>query len=287
LGFYPQPNDWSCGPFALKHALVALGRLVDEDKIATIARTHWWSGTDEIRLARAARAFDCDLESVRTLDADKARGILVKKLRGGSPVLLCVDQWEHWITVVGHETSKFVIIDSDLDPVLDVVTWPQLRKRWEYLDVDYDEENPPTIYDLFAVRPRFRVSVKANFSLARLRFLRRAENRTLALYWDDYLEDLLEICRPRSSRQASPLSMAEFLRRNQDLIVSRVLYWHGDVDKSLVIRLLRNLRFVAETYGLVIPSAATRRAVADLAILVTMAVVSLRGIDEDVYGLST
>ena len=60
-GFYPQPNEWTCGPFALKHALLALGRMVDVTLIASTARTHWWSGTNEIQLARAARAFECDL----------------------------------------------------------------------------------------------------------------------------------------------------------------------------------------------------------------------------------
>jgi hypothetical protein len=54
-GFYPQPNEWTCGPFALKHALLALGRMVDADDIAATARTHWGSGTNEIQLARAAR----------------------------------------------------------------------------------------------------------------------------------------------------------------------------------------------------------------------------------------
>ena len=42
MGFYPQPNDYVCGPFALKHALVTLGRLVDDDKIAPLAKTHGW-----------------------------------------------------------------------------------------------------------------------------------------------------------------------------------------------------------------------------------------------------
>ena len=42
-GFYPQPNEWTCGPFALKHALLALGRMVDVNQISTTARTHWWS----------------------------------------------------------------------------------------------------------------------------------------------------------------------------------------------------------------------------------------------------
>ena len=38
-GFYPQPNEWTCGPFALKHALLALGRMVDVNQISATART--------------------------------------------------------------------------------------------------------------------------------------------------------------------------------------------------------------------------------------------------------
>jgi hypothetical protein len=286
MGFYPQPNDYVCGPFALKHALVTLGRLVDEDKIATIAKTHWWSGTDEIKLARAARAFDCDLPILRTRDSRRARRMLLDHLRRRIPVLLCVDDWSHWITAVRYEGSRFVVIDSNLDPVLNLLSWAQLDRRWAYLDHDYDENDPPRIYDLHPVRPRFRVTVKADLSIARLRYLRRPENRLLSLHWNEYLEDLLEICRPRSALQENPLSMGEFLRRNQDLILSRVTYWHGEVDRERVAKLLGNFRFVAETYGLVIPKTLTRRAVADMAILVTMAVIAMRGID-DLYGFGT
>ena len=41
---------------------------------------------------------------------------------------------------------------------------------------------------------------------------------------------------------------------------------------------------MSEAYGLVIPAASTRRAAADLAILVTMWTVAVRGIDE-MYGM--
>ena len=286
MGFYPQPNDYTCGPFALKHALVTLGRLVDEDRIAVLARTHWWSGTDEIKLARAARAFDCDLPILRTRDPRRAKRMLLDHLRRRIPVLLCVDDWGHWITAVRHEGSRFVVIDSNLDPVLNLLSWAQLEKRWRYLDRDYDESDPPSIYDLHPIRPRFRVTAKADLSIARLRYLRRPENRLLALHWNEYLEDLLEICRPRSALHESPLSMGEFLRRNQELIISRVVYWHGDIDRERVAKLLGNFRFVAETYGLVIPKNLTRRAVADMAILTTMAVIAQRGID-DLYGLAS
>ena len=111
-GFYPQPNEWTCGPFALKHALLALGRMVDVAQISTTAKTHWWSGTDEIQLARAAREFECDLVLERRSDAEQARKVLVKYLREQTPVLLCVEEWTHWITVLRAEDRRFVVVDS-------------------------------------------------------------------------------------------------------------------------------------------------------------------------------
>lgn len=278
-GFYPQPNEYSCGPFALKHALLALGRTADVSQIQAEAKTHWWAGTDEFQLARAARAFDCDLVLQRTNDAEQARKTLTKYLREQIPVLLCVDEWSHWITVLRAEDRRFVIVDSTDDPLLSVRTWPQLRNWWRYYDTDYAKENPPTLYDLMAVEPRSRSTIKADFSVERVKFLRRPENQRLGRHWNEYLEDLLEICKPPSDRIAEPLSMGEFLRRHQELLLTRVVYWHGDVSREAAGRVLRDMRFVSETYGLVIPAAATRRALADLAILVSMWACSQSGID--------
>ncbi len=283
MGIYPQPNDWTCGPFALKHALLALGKLVTEDQINAVAQAHWWSGTDEIRLSKAADAFDCGLDLRRRIDAEKARKALASVVRDGTPAILCVDEWGHWITVVGHEKSRFVVLDSNMDPVLNVISWPELRRRWGFEDSDYDALDPPIIYDLFVVRPRFRVTIKANFSVARVKFLRRPENAGLGAHWNDYLEDLLEVCRPASTRRGPALSMAEFLRRNQELITGRVAYWHGDIEKTALVRLLQQFRFVAETYGLVVPEASARRAVVDMSVLTALWVAAARGIGE-MYG---
>jgi len=278
-GFYPQPNEWTCGPFALKHALLALGRMVDVSQIASTARTHWWSGTNEIQLARAARAFECDLVLERRADPEQARKLLTKHLREQTPVLLCVDEWTHWITVVRAEDRRFVVVDSLDDPLLGVRTWPQLRNWWRYHDVDYAKSHPPVLYDLMAVVPRFRVTVTADFSVERVKFLRRPENRRLARHWNEYLEDLLEICKPPSVRIAEPLSMGEFLRRHQELLLTRVSYWHGDVNRDEILRVLRDLRFVSETYGLVVPASMSRRALADLAILISLWACADRGVD--------
>jgi len=112
-----------------------------------------------------------------------------------------------------------------------------------------------------------------------VKFLRRPENRRLARHWNEYLEDLLEICKPPSVRIAEPLSMGEFLRRHQELLLTRVVYWHGDVNRDEVSRILRDLRFVSETYGLVIPASMSRRALADLSIAVTLWACADRGVN--------
>ncbi|HEY4238779.1 MAG TPA: hypothetical protein VGM88_03155 [Kofleriaceae bacterium] len=278
-GFYPQPNEYTCGPFALKHALLALGRMVDVKSISGTAKSNWWSGTNEIQLARAARAFECDLILERRRDEDAARKVLTNLLREQTPVLLCVDEWSHWITVLRAEDRRFVVVDSNDDPLLSVRTWPQLRNWWRYHDTEYSKQDPPVLFDLMAVQPRFRVTATADFSVERVKFLRRPENRHLALHWNEYLEDLLEICRPPSVRINEPLSMGEFLRRHQELLMTRVVYWHGDINREEAGRVLRDLRFVSETYGLVIPASASRRALADLAIVITMWACADRGVN--------
>lgn len=282
MGLYRQPNDWTCGPFALKHALVALGRLTDENSIANIAHPNWWAGTNEVQLARAAHRFDCDLPLVRRHDPERAFGTLERFVGHNVPVLLCIDDWGHWVTVVRHEHDRFVVLDSKTDPVVKVIGRRQLHSRWRYLDYEHDEDDPATLYDLHPVKARFRVPVKAQFSVERAQFLRRPENANLARYWDEYLGDLMEICSPKSSR-SDALSMAEFLRRHQDMLVSRVMYWHGDVDRDAVGRVLRNFRFVAETYGLVIPAAGTRRAIVDMSMLLTLWASACRGVGS-MYG---
>jgi len=253
--------------------------MVDVSQISSTAKTHWWSGTNEIQLARAARAFECDLVLERRTDAEQARKTLTKHLKEQTPVLLCVDEWSHWITVLRAEDSRFVVVDSQDEPLLSVRTWPQLRNWWRYHDTDYVKDNPPILYDMMGVVPRFRTTVKADFSVDRVKFLRRPENRRLAHHWNEYLEDLLEICKPPTHRIAEPLSMGEFLRRHQELLVTRVVYWHGDVNREEVSRVLRDLRFVSETYGLVIPASMSRRALSDLAIVISLWACADRGVN--------
>src|SRR5690242_18927509 len=80
-------------------------------------------------------------------------------------------------------------------------------------------------------------------------------------------------------RIAEPMSMGEFLRRHAELLMTRVVYWHGDVNRDEVSRVLRYVRFVCETCGLMVPASMSRLALADLAILISLRCCAYRGVD--------
>lgn len=271
MGIYPQPNLWQCGPFALKHALIALGLPHDEGEITHIAGTRWWQGTDEIQLGRAARRFGCTLHLVRRRDPLRARRELLLWLKRGLPVLLCVDQWSHWITVVKAEAGKYIILDSHERRVLAIADWATLRRRWAYReDAEVADEEPQHLYDLHPVVPRRGWRMRAHFSLARVRALRLPKNRQIAARWDAYLEDLLAFCSPRSPRSERVVSLGEFFRRHGSMLVEEVDYWHGALDRDAARRILDDLHFVADTYGLVVPEESEKRAIAGLTALLAM-----------------
>ena len=284
MGIYPQPNIWQCGPFALKHALVTLGVLKDEREISKLAGSHWWHGTDDLQLGRAARRFNCDLLMIRRHNERQARTELIRYLRRGIPVLLCVDEWSHWLTAVNVEQGKFILLDSREKKVVTIADWPTLRRMWVYHEDDeVDDTATHTYFDLHPVVPRVRRQTKAQFSLARARILRRAANRQLAELWDVYLGDLLVLCRTRTPLSRKVFSLGEFFRRHEEMIIEQVDYWHGNIDHRAAKKVLSNLHFVADTYGLVVPAGQEKRTIAGITAILSLWAAGAYGV-QPVYG---
>src|SRR5437588_5321870 len=146
---------------------------------------------------RAADHFECRLLEVRRKDEDSAYRALTNALAEGRPCLICINQWGHWVTIVGHDakTDRFVVIDSEKDPVVRIPVWSELKRRWVYNEYDRDGKLQQ-FYDLYVLKPRFRVQSKANFSLKRAQFLRRAGNAHFIKHFDEYVSDLLTIAKP-------------------------------------------------------------------------------------------
>ncbi len=266
MSFYPQPNKYQCGPFALKYALVMLGIFKDEDQIGIIAGSTWWAGTDEFGLARAARRFDCRMRHFQSSNPDDARRMLVANLKKGYPCILSVKNWEHWETVVSYQKGKFVVIDSELDKVVDVVTSSKLLRRWRYVE----DETGIKSYDGYALSPLSKVHTRAKFTPEKAIQLMYEKNEDLARKWDQYTNDLITICKPRTKLSSNIITFSEFLRRNEQNLVKRVANWHGEPTYSELKKILSNMKFIAEVYDLIVPEDEEKRTAIDVAAILMM-----------------
>ncbi len=275
MSFYPQPYKYQCGPFALKYALVMLGRFENEREIAKRAGSTWWYGTDEIGLAKAAKTYDCKMKYFRRETPDEAIKALSNHLKAGYPCILSVDNWEHWLTVINEQQGKFIVVDSGLDKVIVIYSARQLTKRWKYID----DETGYTSYDGYALYSKFKPRTKARFSLEKARYVMRDSNRVLAEKWDTYFNDLITMCRPRTSHTTKSISFAEFLRRHEKMLVEEVANWHGQPSYEELKKILKNMRFVSEVYNLVIHTEDQKKTLVDLSALLMMYACGKYGMD--------
>lgn len=265
MSFYSQPLSYQCGPFALKYALVMLGRMEDEKLIESKAGSTWWAGTDELGLAQAANFFDCTLQEKVTDVYDQAFDFLDKNLENGIPCLLCVDSWAHWITVVTKEQGRYVCIDSALDKVITIHSRTKLNKRWKYVN-EKDEYQ----YSGYALRPNFRSHTHASISIDIAKKLMSDKYSDLSIKWDKYFNLLIEIGRMKNPIAEYTISFAEFLRRNQKMIVEQVADWHGDIEYDELNEVFENFRFIAGVYDIVIHLNDEKKAIIDFTTLLTM-----------------
>jgi len=169
-GFSPQPDRWQCGPFALKHALIMLGIMADENAIAKVAGTSPIYGTNEVQLGRAARKFHCDLLMERSEDAALAKRTLVEYLRQESRAWFCHQRMEPLGPIVKEEKGRFIVLDSYDEAVLVIFT-SSVEGSWVY-HMDDGGRDPHPVRPA-PCRALFRAQTRARVSLARARFLRR------------------------------------------------------------------------------------------------------------------
>lgn len=239
MGFHTQPNAWQCGPFALKHALLALGIVADEGDLTRAAGASE-EGADERDLGRAAGRYHCDLGVERLESASEARRVLAAHLRARTPVLLCVDHWSHWVTAAGMEDDTVVLLDSRVDGVFLTVAWPLLAGR-----IAYRSDGGSPLYDLHPLISH-RASPRARFSLARVEVLRSVEQRDLARGWGRYLEALLPFSRPQGPQTEWTIAIGDVLRERAAAVLE-------GLPTATVLRSHRHLShaaFVADTHGL-------------------------------------
>lgn len=260
MAIYGQPNSWTCGPFALKHGLLALGVFAREDDLARMAASTERHGTDEPGLRRAARAHGVELRLRRATEPRAAGEELRRWLGSGVPVLLCLDQWEHWVTAVAVEGDQMVVFDSKYDAPLRIESWGQLmerlacrrRPRWGLWT--------RTLYDVHPITPRRPPRLRLALTAARARHLLQTENATLARRWDECARRLAPLAVTPGAQGELGHDLERFIQvRRQDIVATAAR------DPARAASVVDELAFVAGMYRALLVPEAERDAVARLA----------------------
>lgn len=280
MSFYPQPNKYLCGPFALKYALVMFGIFRHENDIAKLAGSTWWAGTDEIGLAKAAEKYKCSLDYFGAQEPAAALELLNSRLDEGLPCILSVNNWGHWLTVLAHQQNRYIIVDSGQEKVIAIQSPAALLRNWKYAD----QEGSNISYDGYVLRPGFPVPAKARFTLETARYVMLKSNISLAKKWDTYFDDLINICVHSDKKNPDGYyTVSDFLDRNAEIIASRICFWHGSPRRSELKKIMNHFRFVAEVYGLVINKAKEIQAVTDFTSILMMHVCGRYGIEPEQF----
>lgn len=108
-----QRHPWTCGPAAIVNAARAHGRRVSERSVAVLCETTEEDGTTEtgIRAGITGLGFGCEeYEGVKRSEAWfwLESQLLIKK----SPVICCVQEWSHWVAVIGKAGDRIIYVDS-------------------------------------------------------------------------------------------------------------------------------------------------------------------------------
>jgi hypothetical protein len=263
MGIYGQPNSWQCGPFALKHALLALGIFAHEDELTRLAGSTEVRGTNERQLGRAARLFGARLLMERRKDPGAAQASLQARLAHGHPVLLCIDQWEHWVTAVAADGREVVIFDSKYDVPLRIEPWETLSARLAFRQRRFGYWSR-SIYDLHPVVPH-RPSFRLLLAPSRARELLDPGRAGLSGRWDLHARALLPLTVPTGDQMQIGSRAAAFIAAHRPTILSRACALLGGGAAEAVAAELDGLAFTADLFPAVLRPEAEATAVEQLA----------------------
>lgn len=134
-----QRDSFSCGVAVIINAILCFGKIVSEKQVRKFSNTTKELGTDEKGILNALKHLGFRGEEYY-LSKNWTEDALYEALSFGWPVIICVDNLDHWCCVIGHMANKYVVFDSlnsksnKKENGTYVLTPNQLRKRWKSKD---------------------------------------------------------------------------------------------------------------------------------------------------------
>lgn len=137
-----QAHYATCGPVALANALESIGITRSEEELIKLCKQRPDKGTSGGNLKRAADAMAKDGDTIQGIPLqvkvitdsrpDRALAVLLQSLDSGRPVVLCVDNWEHYVAAVGRLGGGLVsIVDSGDNGLFRNYPLDELVTKWQ------------------------------------------------------------------------------------------------------------------------------------------------------------
>lgn len=112
--FHSQPNGYSCGQYAVYNSIIAMGGSADLSEIKRLAGTSRQNGTTRQGVLKALVALGYKGTPYRTRNADYGWKY-ARKWAVANPLILLVDENEHWLVVSGLIGDRVIVVDSGAD----------------------------------------------------------------------------------------------------------------------------------------------------------------------------
>lgn len=132
-----QRKGYWCGIASIANALEVLGIRRTQRSIAKLCDVRPEVGTDETEMKRALLANGCDVDEWSDTSMYHALMWAGGCVDSGRPVILCVDNDEHWVTVIGLCGTRFIVFDPSRNSGIEIHEESSLAARWVNADGVY------------------------------------------------------------------------------------------------------------------------------------------------------
>lgn len=125
-----QSRKSSCGPAALMNALEAIGIKRTEDELSILSKQST-TGTSQGNLEKALTSLGVEFDRINEKRGNVAAWAIGFHLRSGNSVVIIVDEFDHWISVVGILGDRYILCDSADNDLILFYSEEELLTRWE------------------------------------------------------------------------------------------------------------------------------------------------------------
>ncbi len=123
-----QSRKFTCGPATVANVVTLLSHTVQEDDACETST----DGTSERQIKAGLHKHGLKHEVHKGRDSLESVQWVDTCVNLGSPTILCVDNWSHWIAVVGKLGGEYLVIDPAHPDLLLKWTPATLKTIWGY-----------------------------------------------------------------------------------------------------------------------------------------------------------